>query len=94
MGDKREYIERGALIAALEMFAPGRADSVVDRLVRNIPAADVVEVVRCKDCVHGLKSNQCNLDSRLCEINYYADGGRKIVNCEGFCAAAVARRRG
>lgn len=46
----KEYIERGALIAALEMFAPGRADSVVNRLVRNITAADVVEVVRCKDC--------------------------------------------
>ena len=49
----KEYIERGALIAALEMFAPGRADSVVDRLVRNIPAADVVEVVHGEWCWEG-----------------------------------------
>lgn len=93
MGDKKEYIEREALRRDLidnRSFYP----AIVKCAIESAPAADVVEVVRCKDCVHGLKSNQCNPDSRLCDINYYADGGRKIMNCEDFCVAAVARRRG
>ena len=36
-----EYIEREAAVSALD---------VAERFLRNIPAADVVEVVRCRDC--------------------------------------------
>lgn len=54
MADK-EYIERGALIAEYDRFhvgAPGGAR----KLMVEAPAADVVEVVRCKDCKkHGHK---------------------------------------
>lgn len=45
----KEFIERGALIArydAEHVGSPGRARE----LMATAPAADVVEVVRCKDC--------------------------------------------
>lgn len=48
---EKEYIERGALIAEYDRVhvgAPGGAR----RLMVDAPAADVVEVVRCKDCEH------------------------------------------
>lgn len=47
--NEKEYIERGALIAEYDRVhvgAPGGAR----KLMVDAPAADVVEVVRCKDC--------------------------------------------
>lgn len=47
---EKEYIERGALIAEYDRVhvgAPGGAR----KLMVEAPAADVVEVVRCKDCI-------------------------------------------
>ena len=51
-----EYIEREALLedmttTALPMDAQ-RLYLAMRGKVRNAPAADVVEVVRCKDCIH------------------------------------------
>ena len=47
---------------------------------------------RCGDCVHALKSNKCNPDSRLCDLNYYSGGGRKIVNLDGYCHLGRRKR--
>ena len=61
---EKEYIERGALIAEIDRNEPSNwtdteaeIQSILDyRLYKGIaisqPAADVVEVVRCKDCKH------------------------------------------
>lgn len=51
-----EYIEREALIKDVRLLprlAPYNSVlySSVQRAIFNAPAADVVEVVRCKDCV-------------------------------------------
>lgn len=44
-----EYIDRGELLKELERFPHlGTAGSIV----RGMKKADVVEVVRCKDCKH------------------------------------------
>lgn len=55
----KEYIDREALRKRLEDFSEwckdGRkqgVDFVLDCSLPNIPAADVVEVVRCGDCKH------------------------------------------
>lgn len=55
----KEYIERGALRKRLEDFSEwcrdGRkegVDFILDCSLPNTPAADVVEVVRCQNCVH------------------------------------------
>ena len=46
-----EYIEREAAInACYDGFADCRDDCATN--IKAIPAADVVEVVRCRECVH------------------------------------------
>ena len=50
-----EYIERGTAIAkltALEVSKPNATMVGAKRLLAEIPAADVVPVVRCKYCKH------------------------------------------
>lgn len=74
-----EYIEREDLIRRLELSikswsrdcnsnAPVMVRTYEDVLhkVKNLPAANVVEVVRCKDCKH------CKELAPHCEINRYA----------------------
>lgn len=52
---KREYIERHetakAIISAMKGVISPYDVVAVAEVLRNQPAADVVEVVRCKDCV-------------------------------------------
>jgi hypothetical protein len=49
--------------------------------------ADVVEVVRCKDCEHyhkGKDSSICDYD--YCDILYYCDGSHRTACEEDFCS--------
>ena len=53
MDEKKEYIERGALLEK-NMYgntAPITHRTYAEMLIQSAPAADVVKVVRCKDCV-------------------------------------------
>ena len=48
-----EYIDKGTAIAkltALEVTEPNATMTSAKRLLADIPATDVMEVVRCKDC--------------------------------------------
>lgn len=62
MGDKKEYIERGALIeifnckSDMALGTPKAVFANAAKMVELMPAADVVEVVRCKDCRHNAKN--------------------------------------
>jgi len=47
-----EYINRASLINNLITFAPEHYTSLLNDLILKEPAANVVEVVRCKDCIH------------------------------------------
>ena len=51
-----EYIERDALIKLMEskkLCFDTLSDALyAKQLISSYPASDVVEVVRCKDCVH------------------------------------------
>ena len=81
----KKYIDAEAIKRMLE-YEVCESDVIrVLALVDEMNAADVAPVVRCGDCVHALKSNKCNPDSRLCDLNYYSGGGRKIVNLDGYC---------
>lgn len=63
-----EYIERGTAIAkltALEVSKPNATMVGAKRLLAEIPAADVVPVVRCKSCKH--------YDMGVC-LKIYSDG--------------------
>ena len=46
------YIEREELFNNLKRFAPEHLTPLIVNLVKKQPTADVVEVVRCKDCKH------------------------------------------
>lgn len=54
----KEYIEREALREVVNNLRLGRhlnkdaALNLMERAIDNLPPADVVEVVRCKDCVY------------------------------------------
>lgn len=50
-----EYIERGMAIAkltALEIAEPCATLTDARRLLADMPAADVVPMVRCEECIH------------------------------------------
>lgn len=74
----KEYIEREALIAEYDRVhigAPGGAR----KLMVDAPIADVVEVVRCGECIHS-KERKIK-DTVICtKYNAYKD-----IN--GFCEA-------
>ena len=64
----KEYIERDALMD----FANNHVNGIIDTNdIARFPAADVVEVVRCKDCTHWL--NEEGLDDHVC-LKIYSDG--------------------
>lgn len=46
----KEYIEREALLKNLNRFAQDNYCVTINDVIINLPAADVVEVVRCKNC--------------------------------------------
>ena len=52
-----EYIEREALMRNLKHFAPEQLTPLIESLIQKQPAADVVEVVRCKDCKYWQDNN-------------------------------------
>ncbi len=47
-----EYIEREDAIKELTGWETDPTDEEIELVLRRIPTADVVEVVRCKDCIH------------------------------------------
>lgn len=48
----KEYIEREALLKNLNRFAQDNYCVTINDVIINLPAADVVEVVRCENCQH------------------------------------------
>ena len=62
----------------------------VERALYNTPNADVVEVVRCKDCEHW------NYESGFCEVHsrVFDDGNAWDVFCETDFCSYVERREG
>ena len=55
--------------------------------VKDVPAADVVEVVRCKDCGHGeLCENMAGAEYVVCEVDDY-----QVWKPDGFCSYGERR---
>ena len=78
-----EYIEREAVLAkqynASNFVNPMLAEMVVDvGDIEDIPAANVVEVVRCKDCQEMIEKGWCSLHQTPMNINDFCSyGGRR-----------------
>lgn len=94
------YIDKDALIsilnakAALAMGTPKDVFITVARMVNLLPAADVVEVVYCRDCKHNQDNGgDCNRTmthtSRdlVCEVNEY-----KYIGLE-YCSYGQRREK-
>ena len=94
MGEKKEYIERGALIRFAMDYIPNiHGDTtmkVVKRALEAAPAADdVVEVVRCEKCLHWQRNNIGGGNSYMCEY----DNGKVLRNPRHFCAYGERREQ-
>lgn len=55
--------------------------------IESTPTADVVEVVRCKDCIHYRKKEDSLVyDDDTCDILYYCDGSHRTACEQDFCS--------
>lgn len=100
---KKEYIERGALIEnAKRVYCADcnsyngvrcRACGTGDMLdmIEDATAADVVEVVRCKDCKHGQRNDSGQLRGRyICE---YHQDYKPLFSPYHFCSNGERREQ-
>ncbi len=71
MADKKEYIERDSIYRRVKTHTNPYGKPTLDYesgvkvldMIKQEPAADVVEVVRCKDCIHSVQL----LDRLMCK---------------------------
>ena len=72
-----EYIERQAAIDAMTQSVCGDTWEVEKAMeaVRQLPAADVVPVVRCDDCVYYGSRRWCELNSSVFDDNAFCSYG-------------------
>lgn len=77
-------VRKGVQLPTAEMRG---ANKVIDR-IKSAPTADVVEVVRCKDCEH-LKDGY---DGYWCQIHSKAFDKFFIYNLNHFCS--YGKRKG
>ena len=72
------YINREDLLKNLKQFAPEHLTPLIVTLIEKQPTADVVEVVRCKDCTEWDKDEyECSHWYGFCEDDYCSLGARK-----------------
>lgn len=50
------------------------------KTIKTIPTADVVKVVRCKDCIHR------NPEDKTCDCSFQAKGGIFPMGDDDFCS--------
>lgn len=79
------YIDKDKLIENLNYFAPENYNSLINDLITKQPEADVVEFVRCKDCIWWEKQSD-SLQGRCCLFvnhlmyptgNWYCANGKR-----------------
>ena len=93
MTEKKEYIEREALVQRLAvspLLSQMRAscflkEGVLD-IIQKFPAADVVEVVRCKDCKHWRYKTVERIEHYECNIFCGAYGRGYPTDADDFCS--------
>lgn len=77
---KHKYISQDAAIDAVDVCNLHRG--IIDALqaiISDIPSADVVEVVRCKDCIHA-GDRDCPIDWPKNGEDYCSFGERRADN--------------
>ena len=94
-----EYLNRSSLVARMKCYEKHTTEesgehyaySVALREIRNAPAADVAEVVRCKDCA----KHYIVLGRDMCARNAQGSEGHWIglsaTVPDGFCHSGVRK---
>lgn len=87
-----DYIRRSdALELSREYYTPAlREEAVPVKAIRNIPSADVVEVVRCKDC----KNNYVTTYNHGKQDNPRCDFTDRHLSLADFCSRGERRMDG
>lgn len=85
----KEYIERAAALDAVKRTSVDYAAAWAE--IAHMPAADVVEVVHCRDCGH-YKKGSCNLHSVW--PDQYSTGYDCRPDDDDFCSYAERLRTG
>ena len=81
-----EYIERGALVAWIEKQK--RLSKLLTIMaIQETPAADVVEVVRCKDCIGKTAWYKNAIGCNICGLS-----GMFVVEDNDFCSYGERRK--
>ena len=88
-----EYINRAELIENLNKFAPEHYNALINQLITKQPTADVVEVVRCKDCKRCYEK-RTKLNNQLMRFCMRIDGNEYKVNANDFCSYGTPKERG
>ena len=95
MNNTNDFIRRGDAIEAVHdricQIGYERNKSVLSirQAVRDVTAADVVEVVRCKECKYYYAWPD---DYRTCHKHYQIDGATTIMGAMGYCSDAIRRK--
>lgn len=72
------------LIADEELDSSGKG--TVYWVLAHTPTADVVEVVRCKDCIHR------DPEDKKCDCSFQAKGGMFPMDDNDFCSYGERRK--
>ena len=100
-----EYLNRSSLVARMKYYEEHTtkesgehyAYSVALREIRNAPAADIAEVVRCKDCKYSTLPSELTQrygkPGTLTCHNRYAPCNRRNVGGDDFCSYGEAREK-
>lgn len=85
-----DYISREVAITkltALEIEKRGATMADARRALANMPTADVIEVVRCKDCKYFLPP----IKGVFTACNYTKGGGMLAPNLNDYCSRGERR---
>ena len=87
------YIDREDLLKNLKRFAPEHLTPLIVSLIEKQPTADVVEVVRCKDCKRCYEK-RTKRNNQLMRFCMRMDGNEYQVNANDFCSYGTPKERG
>ena len=87
-----DYINRDSVIElSREYYTPAlREEAVPVRAIRNIPSADVAEVVRCKDC----KNNYVTTHNHGKQDDPRCDFTDRHLSLADFCSRGERKKDG
>ncbi len=81
---KKDYIERGAVLLKIDIIGTnkfGMLDEDIREFINKFPSADVVEVVRCKNCEY--RTSECEPEHG--RTQHYCTKNKISVKRDFFC---------